>query len=355
MSDPLQPQTVDELRDMVRFHNALLPSGGGTKPALSTPPDDVHEINMGALSGIIEYEPTEYTFTACAGTPLAEIATTLAEHGQYMPFDPLLVGAGATLGGTIAANTSGSGRYRYGGVRDFILGVQFVDGQGRLVRGGGKVVKNAAGFDLPKFFVGSAGRYGILAEASFKVFPQPPAYVTLTFSSPDVESALEAVFKLTTSPLEMDALDIEPDNDDWALLVRIGGLREALPGRVTRLQSFLGQEAVVTDDDAAFWREINNLTWAADYGCVAKVPLVPKQISMFDAAVAADARRYTAGGNVAWVATDDPDRLHNALAEMSLVGMQLRGTVPYMGVRHGVALAQRVKEALDPDRKFPEV
>ena len=89
------------------------------------------------------------------------------------------VDAGATLGGTVAAGVSGPGRFRFGGVRDFILGVRFVDGQGRLLRMGGKVVKNCAGFDLPKFFVGSLGRFGVLAEVTFKVFPAPASRLTL--------------------------------------------------------------------------------------------------------------------------------------------------------------------------------
>ena len=115
---------------------------------------------------------SEFTFTALAGTPVREIAAALAERGQYLPFDPMLREAGATLGGTVAAGLSGPGRFRYGGLRDFILGVRFVDGEGRLLRLGGKVVKNAAGFDLPKFFVGSLGRFGVLAEMTFKVFPK---------------------------------------------------------------------------------------------------------------------------------------------------------------------------------------
>jgi glycolate oxidase FAD binding subunit len=93
----------------------------------------------------------------------------------------------------MAAGLSGSGRQRYGGVRDFLIGVRFVDGQGRLVRGGGKVVKNAAGFDLPKLFVGSAGRLGVIVEASFKVFPQPPAFATLRAPQPSLDAALTAL------------------------------------------------------------------------------------------------------------------------------------------------------------------
>ena len=148
----LQPETTGELQQIIKDHRQVLPVGRNTKPALSTALNGITQLEMGKISGIIEYEPGEYTFTAYAGTPVSEVQTELEKHGQYLPFDPLLVTAGATLGGVVAANTAGSGRYRYGGVRDFILGVHFIDGQGQLVRSGGKVVKNSAGFDLPNLW-----------------------------------------------------------------------------------------------------------------------------------------------------------------------------------------------------------
>ncbi|MEL6272716.1 MAG: FAD-binding oxidoreductase, partial [Chloroflexota bacterium] len=268
--------------------------------------------------------------------------------------DPMLVASGATVGGLIASNTSGSGRYRYGGVRDFILGVRFVDGEGNLVSSGGKVVKNSAGFDLPKFFVGSMGRYGVITEASFKVFPQPPVYKTLRITFETLSVAIDAIFKLATSPLEMHALDIEPDGDTWAMLIRIGGLADALPGRLERLATFLNTESIVIEDDAERWRGVSNLAWAGELPVV-KVPVSPRQIPVLDAK-AGHARRYTAGGNVAWIATEDIDTLRAILTELNLVGLQLTGTTdnPYIGQRKGVALAQRVKRALDPNNTFLE-
>ena len=163
--------------------------GGGSKPGLSTPGDDVTVLDMSGLRGVVEYEPNEFVFTALAGTPVAEVVAMLAEHGQYLPFDPPFAAAGATLGGAVASGLSGPGRYRYGGVRDFVIGVRFVDGLGQLVRGGGKVVKNAAGFDLPKLMVGSLGRLGALVELSFKVFPKPPAFATLRVDYPSLAAA----------------------------------------------------------------------------------------------------------------------------------------------------------------------
>ena len=141
-----QPANIEELQDFVRASQNIRVCGAGTKPALSAGAN----VSTSGMSGILEYEPSEYTFTALAGTPLSEIRDALAENGQLFPFDPPLVEAGATLGGTTASGLSGPGRFRYGGIRDFILGVKMVTGEGRAVFGGGKVVKNAAGFDIPK-------------------------------------------------------------------------------------------------------------------------------------------------------------------------------------------------------------
>lgn len=358
----LKPETVDEVQEIVLAHDAVLPRGGGSKPALSDPLRQVTTLQMGGLSGIIEYQPGEYTFTAYAGTAVSEVAAALAENGQYLPFDPLLAAAGATLGGTVAANTSGSGRYRYGGVRDFLLGIRFVDGRGRLVRGGGKVVKNSAGFDLPKFFVGSLGRYGVLVELTFKVFPQPRAYTTLTADYAHLGAAQQATFALAVKPFEMDALDLVPQqNGRCALHIRLGGLPQALPERAARLRDFLQRETAVAqtntltgDADAALWQDVNRCAWAGAGLSLVKIPIPPKLLPTLDAQIAHEARRYTAGGNVAWVAVADTAALRQTLAAMDLAGLQLNGRsdTPILGARKGLSLAQRVKQALDPHGVF---
>ncbi|MEP7358215.1 MAG: FAD-binding protein, partial [Anaerolineales bacterium] len=142
----IQPRSIQELQAAVAANDHVIVRGAGSKPAL-TPPAQAGGLTLDAaqLSGVLEYEPGEFTFTALAGTPVRLVRDLLKEHGQYLPFDPPLAEQGATLGGTVAAGLSGPGRYRFGGVRDFILGVRFIDGTGELIRGGGKVVKNAAG------------------------------------------------------------------------------------------------------------------------------------------------------------------------------------------------------------------
>jgi len=363
----LRPTTLEELQAIVRSNQALLPCGGGTKPALSTPANGATRLDMSRLSGIIEYEPGEYTFTAYAGTPVLEVAEELSKNGQYMPFDPLLVKKGATLGGTLAANSGGSGRHRYGGVRDFILGVRFIDGKGQLVRGGGKVVKNAAGFDLPKFMVGSLGRFGVFVDLSFKVFPVPRLYVTLKGKYPNLNSALQAIYRLANAPFDIDALDLEPVGEgQFELIVRIGGLIEALSGRIERLKNFLDTETdAITvevlegEQDTTFWEQVQEFSWVDDGLNLVKVPLAPKSIPTLEDALSGEvtARRYSAGGNVAWLAVPDIATLDGILLQLELSGLVLFGSPgrPYLGPRKGLSLARRVKQALDPDGKFLDV
>ena len=118
-----RPKDADEVQSIVRESAKVLPRGAGTKETLSRAADDaVTIVEMGALSGVLEYDPGEYTITALAGTPVKDVSGQLAEHGQWLPFDPLLVERGATLGGTVASGLSGPGRFRYGGIRDFLVG-----------------------------------------------------------------------------------------------------------------------------------------------------------------------------------------------------------------------------------------
>jgi glycolate oxidase FAD binding subunit len=126
----IAPESITETQAAICAHEQLVVRGGGTKPALSTAGDGAVVLATHRLAGIVEYAPGEFVFTARTGTWLQEIAAVLSKHGQYLPFDPPLAAAGATLGGTIAAGLSGSGRQRYGGVRDFLIGVRFVDGTG---------------------------------------------------------------------------------------------------------------------------------------------------------------------------------------------------------------------------------
>jgi glycolate oxidase FAD binding subunit len=319
----------------------------------------VPTLELSKLAGVLEYEPGEFTFTALAGTPVAEIERLLAAQGQYLPLDPLLVEHGATLGGTVAAGAAGPGRYRYGGVRDFLLGVEFVDGAGQLICGGGKVVKNAAGFDLPKLMVGSLGRLGVLLKLSFKVFPKPEAYATLRLEYTQLEKALEMLYHLATAKLELDALELErtADDDPFTLAVRLGGLAEALPARVARLQGLFGEaELLEGDEEVALWHQIREFAWSPPNAALLKIPLTPRHIPALEKQLSGQGtpRRYSVGGNVAWLATTKLDSLEQILAGQRLTGLLFFGPPgqPWFGARAEQPFATRVKQVLDPMARF---
>ncbi len=218
----MQPISPEEVQEVVRQTSTpLLARGGGSKSALSTPAAGETTLELSGLSGVVEYGPEEFTFTAQAGTPLAEVTEMLAHNGQWLPFDPPLAARGATLGGTLAAGLSGPGRYRFGGARDFVLGVQWVSGAGELLRGGGRVVKNVSGFDFPKMMVGSLGSLGVVTEVTFKVFPIAEQFGTVELEYDSLNEALAAMHELNRSPLDVFALELQIPA---TLLVRLGGL-----------------------------------------------------------------------------------------------------------------------------------
>lgn len=351
----MKPTTPAELAEAVRAMPRVLAVGAGTKPRLSAV--EVPKLCTAGLSGIVEYEPGEFTFTALAGTPVAEIAAALRKCGQHLPFDPMLVEAGATIGGTVAAGLSGPGRFRYGGVRDFILGVRFVDGMGRLLRLGGKVVKNAAGFDLPKFFVGSMGRFGVLAEVTFKVFPRAASVRTLKLTLDGVDAAVRVLMDVANSRWEPDALEVLPDGG--SVLLRLAAPEPALDAIAREVLARWSGAVLSAGEERRTWSDIGEFHWAHAGGALVKVPLTPVQVPALYRALTAitDARVHvSAGGNVAFVSALDAVEIDATLRTLDLTGVTLRGAGPlWPGARKHQRIADAVKFALDPQHRFPSL
>ncbi|HEX5177661.1 MAG TPA: FAD-binding protein, partial [Chthoniobacteraceae bacterium] len=317
--------TLAALSDAIRSVPRLLAVGARTKPRLSEIDASTTLISTRCLSGIIEYDPGEFTFTALAGTRLDEIMSALAEKGQYLPFDPMLVQAGATLGGTVASGLSGPGRFRFGGIRDFILGVRFVDGTGRVLRLGGKVVKNAAGFDLPKFFVGSLGRFGVLAEITFKVFPRPAHTLTLQLEVNGVADAARLFGEISKGRWEPDALDLLPN--ERAIVLRLAGPEPALAEIAREILAQYRGVALTAADAATLWRTLCEFGWADPDSAIIKVVTIGSQLPSLSAALESERARMhvSAGGDVAYIAAADGAAIAAKLNELNLRGLLLRG------------------------------
>src|SRR5579859_8065842 len=173
-----EPETEEEVAAVLRFASSeglvVIPRGGGTQLDYGAPPSRADIIlSMARISGVIEHAPHDLTLTVRAGTPLVDLQRALGEARQWLALDSPLA-PGATIGGIIATNATGPRRLRYGGVRDQIIGVRVALADGTIARGGGKVVKNVAGYDLPKLYTGALGTLGVILSASFRLYPIPP-------------------------------------------------------------------------------------------------------------------------------------------------------------------------------------
>lgn len=172
--------------------HAVIPSGGLTMLGLGMPPAryDV-ALDMSAMNSIVEYEPDDFTITVQAGLSLADLQRELASNGQFLPLDHPQFER-ATVGGICAVGRGGLRRNAFGGPRDWLIGMRMVKADGTTVKGGGKVVKNVSGYDLPKLFAGSLGTLGVIAEVTFKLRPQPASDQVVSLGAATLAQALSA-------------------------------------------------------------------------------------------------------------------------------------------------------------------
>jgi len=345
---------IIEMQEIVRRSHKVHVIGSRTKTGFHQDLDSVAIISTQGLQGVVTYDPQEFVITVLSGTRVSEVIAVLAEQGQYLPFDPLLSNSAATIGGTVASNAAGSGRFRFGGIRDFLLGVRFIDGRGNCIRGGGQVVKNAAGFDYPKLMVGSQGKLGVIYELTFKVFPRPESFATIVSYFTDLKPALACLNQLASSAMDIEAIDLIPNMETgggYVLAIRIGGIATALSSRLSRLQKWASADRLLrNDDDAKFWSDGSSLEWAQDTPLL-KLPITPLAIPELEQILSRDkiVRRYSVGGNVAWIASqwNEPWPSNFGAAQVFLGRPNTTIKPPELGP-FGIA----IKRALDPEMKL---
>jgi glycolate oxidase FAD binding subunit len=228
----------------------LLIQGGGSKAFYGRPVQG-EMLDTRSHRGVVAYEPTELVVTVKAGTPLAELESVLAEKGQYLAFEPPHFGGDATVGGMVAAGLSGPRRAQAGAVRDFVLGVRLMDGQGQALNFGGQVMKNVAGYDVPRLMAGSLGQLGLLLEVSLKVLPRPVAEATIRLETSQAK-ALALMNQWGGKPLPIVATAWEKTMDGELLTVRLAGARAA----VQSAQAALGGEVLEKGAAATFWDDL---------------------------------------------------------------------------------------------------
>lgn len=231
------------IRDAAASGRTLNIVGHGSKAFYGGEPVG-EPLAMGELTGISSYEPSELVITAKAGTPIAELEAALAEKGQHLPFEPPRFNGRGTVGGMVASGLSGPARASVGALRDHVLGVTVVNGQGEAMRFGGTVMKNVAGYDVSRVMAGSMGVLGVIAEVSLKVLPLPYAEATLRFELGQAQALLQ-LNRWGSQPLPINASAWW----DGALVLRLAGARAAVQSATLTL----GGELIPDDLARPFW------------------------------------------------------------------------------------------------------
>lgn len=253
---------IEEFRSRILERKPLRLRGGGSKDFYGGPL--VGEVlDTRGYSGILGYEPAELVITARAGTPLAEIKSALAPRRQFLACEPPTFGGDATLGGAVAAGLSGPRRATAGSLRDFVLGVKLMDGEGRELKFGGQVMKNVAGFDVSRLIAGSLGTLGLILDVSLKVLPMPAANATLRFELPQ-DRALDTINRWAGQPLPLAAtcwhdgiLTLSLSGAQAAVMTaceKLGGERMAEPAAESFWAALREQDAGFFAGAAPLWR-----------------------------------------------------------------------------------------------------
>ncbi|MEW5888916.1 MAG: glycolate oxidase subunit GlcE [Pseudomonadota bacterium] len=348
---------IERLQERIRQAAAdktpLRIRGGGTKDFYGGPLRG-EVLDMRECRGVVSYEPTELVITVRAGTPLAEVDAVLEEKGQFLAFEPPHFGAGATVGGCVAAGLSGPRRAAAGAVRDFVLGVHVIDGRGELLAFGGQVMKNVAGYDVSRFLAGSLGTLGLLVDVSLKVLPRPVAEATLRLEM-DQAQAIAAMNAWGGQPLPVSATC----HRDGELLVRLSGAQAAVSTACRRL----GGEPV--DEGAALWTDVREQRSRFFAG---SEPLWRLSLPSTTPPLALPGRQLIEwGGALRWLKSDAPAAAIRAAAEQAGGHATLfRGGDRAAGVFHPLspallALHRNLKRAFDPEgifnpgRLYPEL
>lgn len=209
------------------------------------------------LNGITSYEPSELVVTVQAGTPLAELEAVLAEKNQCLPFEPPHFSAGTTVGGMVAAGLSGPSRASSGSVKDFVLGVNMVNGKGEELHFGGTVMKNVAGYDVSRLMAGSMGTLGLITEISLKVLPIAPAEATLKFACSQTE-ALNMLNTWGAQPLPLNASCWIQEAGQGVLYVRLRGAVAAVEAAIHKMGGQLQNAASGNATVAADWQALRH-------------------------------------------------------------------------------------------------
>lgn len=292
--------------------------------------EKVTGIELGALDRILAHSPEDMTVTVESGITLARLQPELARRSQWLPIDPPNPG-NLTVGALLAINASGPRRYGCGMIRDHLIGIKIVLADGRLVKSGGKVVKNVAGYDLARLFIGSHGSLGVIVEATFKLRPLPEVEQFVRLRCGSMENAarlIESVIESEVTPIVLDVHNVgcgdSPQSGAAFVVVGFAGTREEVDWQMARTGELGLDEPSTLDYEQSFW--------SGD--------VLPRRLSVRPSCIAEALRELAGAPFVA--------RAGNGV-------IYHRGMFPPAESEVPVALMRRVKETFDPKHIFPEL
>ncbi|MGI9534390.1 MAG: FAD-binding oxidoreductase [Thermodesulfobacteriota bacterium] len=297
------PGTYEDVSKVIKYCNknklTIVPFGNGTKISLGNKPDSYDiALGMEKLNRIVEHNEIDFILTVQAGARLEDIQNELIHMNQFIALDPPHTEKGATIGGIISANDSGPSRLRYKTCKEQILEIKVVRADGEIIRGGAKVVKNVAGYDLPKLFVGSLGTLGIIVEATLRVYPvaeKSITYISGISSINDLNSTLIDIlnadlvltaFELTNrdlSQLLFQSAGLRSLNFPYTIVLRIENVSRAVDEQMETVRNILkneGIEGAVVTNDKQIWDNIRNFPFSnSNINAVCKINVLVTDIS----------------------------------------------------------------------------
>lgn len=343
MTDVMAVELAATVKSALSNNQTLAIVGGGSKSFYAQPQAD-SAVQLASYSGIVDYDPRELVVTVKAGTKLSTLQKILAENGQMLACESPAFGPNATIGGTIACAFSGPRRAYTAALRDYVLGVTMINGHGEILRLGGQVMKNVAGFDVPRLLCGSLGSLGIILEVSLKVLPLPYGEKTLVHQIP-MEYAIGKTHQAVQAGLPITGSAYTGGR----LYLRISGGEKIL----ANVSSIIGGDIA----DNSFWQQLNE-----------------QQLDFFDGdsplwRVSARANAELAkfgeqlfdwGGMLRWIKTDCPPqevfaaaKLNGGHATLFRAGSSLAATTRFQPLSTVQSLwHQRLKAAFDSANTF---
>ena len=363
---------------------AVVPAGFGAHLGLGAAPRRPYLVlSLASMNALVDHQPGNMTLTAQAGMSLAKLQAVASEAGQWLPVDPPLPAA-TSVGGLISANLSGPSRFSQGTVRDLLIGITVVRADGTLVKSGGRVVKNVAGYDLGKLYCGSLGTLGVIVEATFKLRTLPETRAVARITRPDMTRAQELLERIRTAPLEPLFIEFVADvpvaGSGFVLVVGFGGPKEDVADQATTLRSLVceeGLEELSDEDAAAVMAELRDSRALGEAFLRLKASLLPTKVPFFMAALDDEGERSGltmavqahAGNGIIHVRVERPDArdprglgyavVEGLRAEAAALGgtLVVEQAAPdvkpdlnlWGGGIEGLALMRRIKQTLDPE------